>query len=69
MTNNVYRRLARLEVELSPPPEPTVWQIVYMGCDGIQELGDRIEWYPPRHRRGKGKTIVVYPDGQSPPTT
>jgi hypothetical protein len=46
---------------MAPPPGPKVWQIVYMGCDGIQELGHRIEWYPPRDRRGKGKMITGTP--------
>ena len=69
MTKNFYLRLALLEVEPAPPPEPKVWQIVYMGCDGIQELEDSIEWYPPRRRRGKGKMVTVYPNGEFPPAT
>jgi hypothetical protein len=69
ISKKVYLRLARLEVEMAPPPEPKVWQIVYMGCDGIQKLGDRIEWYPPRDRRLPGKTVVTYPNGESPQAT
>ncbi len=34
-----YRRLALLEVELAPLPEPKVWQIVYSAGDGKEELG------------------------------
>jgi hypothetical protein len=52
MTNKtISRRLARLEVELAPSPEPRVWQIVFLDSDGNRKDGKSIEWFPPKAAR------------------
>jgi len=44
MTRNLHRRLERLEGQTMPMDEPKVWQIVFVDSDGMQTLGELIEW-------------------------
>jgi hypothetical protein len=51
-SRNITRRLERLEEETLPVGEPTVIQVVFVGADGTEEEGPRVE-------------IPAYPAGRS----
>jgi hypothetical protein len=52
ITRALYRRLERLEEQVTPKGEPTFLQIVIVDSDGTKTLGDRIEMPSPGRRRG-----------------
>ena len=48
VSKTLARRLERLEEQMAPPPEPRVWQIVFVDSDGSRRNGPTIAWQPPR---------------------
>jgi hypothetical protein len=46
--NNLQRRLAKLEEQITPEIVRRVWQIVYVDSDGSRREGEKIEWQAPR---------------------